>query len=64
AKAAYKYNDQKKLFLTYDDEKSVAAKVAYTKAKGLGGIFFWELRLDKPRGGLVDVMAEQIKKMQ
>jgi chitinase len=62
AKAAYKYNDREHLFLTYDDEKSVAAKVAYTKTKGLNGIFFWELRLDKPRGGLVDVMDDEMKK--
>jgi chitinase len=61
AKAAYKYNDREKLFLTYDDEKSVTAKVSYVKEKGLNGIFFWELRLDKAQGGLVDVMADQMK---
>ena len=62
AKAAYKYSDRKKLFLTYDDEKSVRAKVSYVKEKGLNGIFFWELRLDKAQGGLTDVMADQMKK--
>ncbi len=63
AKAAYKYNDQKKLFLTYDDEKSVTAKVKYVKDKGLNGIFFWELRLDKAHGGLTDLMADEINKL-
>jgi chitinase len=62
AKAAYKYNDSKKLFLTYDDEKSVTAKVKYVKEKGLNGLFFWELRLDNARGGLADLMAEKLKK--
>jgi len=60
AKAAYKYNDRNKIFITYDDERSVVAKVGYVKKKGLDGIFFWELRLDKPHGGLVDVMAKEM----
>src|SRR3984885_3776829 len=33
AMAAYKYNDQNKIFITYDDERSVAAKVKYVKDK-------------------------------
>jgi chitinase len=62
AKAAYKYNDNNKIYLTYDDERSVAAKVKYVKEKGLNGIFFWELRLDKPKGGLADIIYEEMKK--
>jgi chitinase len=62
AKAAYKYNDRKKIYLTYDDERSVAAKVKYVKEKGLNGIFFWELRLDKAKGGLADIIYEEMKK--
>ena len=62
AKAAYKYNERENVFLTYDDERSVAAKVAYVKDKGLDGIFFWELRLDKPHGGLPDVLAREMYK--
>ena len=62
AKAAYKYNDQNKIFITYDDERSVAAKVKYVKEKKLNGIFFWEMRLDKPRHGLMDVIFSEMKK--
>jgi chitinase len=54
AAAPYLYNAAKKIYLTYDDEQSVAAKCAYIKAKGLNGIMFWELRLDIPRNGLTD----------
>ena len=60
AQAAYKYNDRNKKFISYDEKRSVVAKVNYVKEKGLDGIFFWELRLDNPHGGLVDVMAKQI----
>jgi chitinase len=56
AKAAYKYNDQNKIFITYDDERSVAEKVKYVRKKKLNGIFFWEMRLDRPKQGLMDVI--------
>jgi chitinase len=62
AKASYKYNDQNKIFITYDDERSVAAKVKYVKDKKLDGIFFWEMRLDKPKEGLMDVIFREMKK--
>lgn len=61
AAAAYKFNNRNKIFLTYDDERSVAAKCAYVKEKGLNGIFFWQLRLDKPHDGLLDVMADAMR---
>ena len=62
AQAAYKYDDQNKTFITYDDERSVAAKVKYVKDHQLNGIFFWEMRLDKPKQGLLDVMIREMKK--
>ena len=62
AQAAYKYNDLNHEFLTYDDERSVVAKVAYVKKMHLNGIFFWELRLDRSRAGLVDILADQMQK--
>ena len=62
AMAPYKYNDQNKIFITYDDERSVAAKVKYVKDKKLNGIFFWEMRLDKPKQGLMDVIFSEMKK--
>jgi chitinase len=62
AEAAYKYNDQNKIFITYDDERSVAAKVKYVKDKKLNGIFFWEMRLDRPKQGLMEVIFREMKK--
>lgn len=62
AMAPYKYNDQNKIFITYDDERSVAAKVKYVKDKKLDGIFFWEMRLDNPKEGLMDGIFREMKK--
>ncbi len=54
--APYQYNSKEKLFATYDDERSIAAKAKFVKDKKLGGIMFWELGEDKEQGGLVDAI--------
>ena len=40
AKAPYLYNGDE--FITYEDEESLAYKVAYIREKGLSGIMIWE----------------------
>ncbi|HVV04847.1 MAG TPA: glycosyl hydrolase family 18 protein [Puia sp.] len=62
ARAPYMYNAARRSFLTYDNERSIAAKAAYVKEKGLNGIFFWELRLDLPRDGLLSVISQSFLK--
>ena len=62
AKASYKYNPRNGVYLTYDDEQSIAAKCDYTRKKGLSGVFFWELTLDRPRNGLLDALAQELRK--
>ncbi|MBO9631620.1 MAG: glycoside hydrolase family 18 protein [Chitinophagaceae bacterium] len=54
AQAPYRYNPEKKLFATYDDLRSIRLKTEYAIGKGLNGIMFWELTLDRPSGGLLD----------
>lgn len=56
ADAAYSYSARKKLFATYDHYRSVRMKTRYAILKGLNGIMFWELTLDKPKDGLLDVI--------
>jgi len=56
AKAPWQYNKTKKLFATFDDEKSIAAKTAFIRKHKLGGIMFWELSLDKSSNGLVNAI--------
>ena len=36
-------------FISYDDEESIAAKCAYVKQMGLGGVMYWEHSCDKTR---------------
>lgn len=61
AKASYRYNAEKNEFATFDDEKSVMLKTKYVLEHKLGGIMFWELTLDKPSGGLLDVIARTLQ---
>jgi chitinase len=58
AKAPYQYNRQKKLFATFDDERSIAEKIKFINEKKLGGVMFWELTEDKISGGLVDAIGK------
>lgn len=61
AKAPYAYNAAKKLFATFDDSLSVDLKTKYAIDKGLNGIMFWELTLDKPENGLLDAIDKAKK---
>jgi chitinase len=47
ASAPYLFNKEKKIFITYDDEKSVKEKCKYVKDHDLGGVMFWEYSSDK-----------------
>lgn len=62
AKAPFQYNRNKKLFATFDDERSIKAKTRFIRQKKLGGIMFWELIQDKPVNGLVELMCKKLKK--
>ncbi len=42
AKAPYLFNQETKVFITYDDERSIRMKAKYIKKHKLAGIFFWE----------------------
>ncbi|HEX7847164.1 MAG TPA: glycosyl hydrolase family 18 protein, partial [Chitinophagaceae bacterium] len=53
AAAPYVYNASRKLFATFDDPVSIQKKTAYALDKGLNGIMFWELPLDKKTAGLL-----------
>jgi chitinase len=57
----YQYSNKEKLFATFDDERSIAAKVKFLKKKKLGGIMFWQLAEDKEQGGLVDAIYKNLK---
>ena len=61
SKAPYQYSSTKKLFATFDDERSIEAKSKYIQKKKLGGMMFWELSEDKPKDGLVGAIYKYLK---
>jgi chitinase len=56
AQAPWAYNKEKKLFVTFDDKRSVELKTRYVIDNKLGGIMFWQLGNDSYRDGLLDVI--------
>jgi chitinase len=62
AKAPFLYNDEKRLFVTYDDQRSIKEKTNYVKEKGLNGIMFWELSHDLSKDGLLDAI-DQVRRL-
>jgi chitinase len=52
AKAPYLYNAEKKVFVSYEDEESLALKCDYILSNKLGGVMFWEYSGD-PKGALL-----------
>ena len=61
ASAPFQYNAPKKLFATFDDKRSIRAKAEFVRNKNLGGIMFWELSQDLPRGGLVEEISKALR---
>ncbi len=61
AQSPYSYNADRRVFLTYDNERSIAAKTRYVREKGLNGVMFWQLRLDISRNGLLDALYKGLR---
>ena len=56
ADAPYLWNASTRSFISYEDPQSLAVKVCYAREKRLGGMMFWELKLDR-NDALLDVIA-------
>ena len=46
-------------FVSYEDEESLAHKLAYLQNLGLGGVMYWEITADRDET-LVDLIAESV----
>ncbi|MDH5248358.1 MAG: glycoside hydrolase family 18 protein [Cyclobacteriaceae bacterium] len=62
AKAPYQYNAAEKLFLTYDNRRSMELKTKYVADNHLNGIMFWEITNDAYTDGLLDAIHDVKKK--
>ena len=60
AKAPYLFNPDKKIFISYDDERSVKNKCKYVKRYHLAGAMFWEYNSDK-KEYLLKIIADKFK---
>jgi len=61
AHAPFLWNEEKKVFISFEDARSIKAKVDWAKNANLGGVFSWELSGD-PSGELVEVMYKEMQK--
>lgn len=62
AHAPYAINNGRRMVASYDDERSITAKVKYAKEHQLGGIMFWQLWDDSKTNGLLNIIHQQLKK--
>lgn len=60
AKAPYLYNEEEKVFMSYEDRQSIRLKTEYAIERDLGGIMFWQLRGDSEKNGLLDAIYEVV----
>lgn len=57
ARAPYLFHPDEKIFVTYDDERSVEEKCRYALENGMGGVMFWEYTSD-PKEYLLDAIGK------
>jgi len=57
ASVPYLYNPDRKIFVSYEDPESVAAKCNYVSSHKLGGVMFWEYTND-PSGTLLHTIND------
>jgi chitinase len=55
AQAPFLWNGDRRIFISYDDPESMRLKAGYVRAKGLGGVMFWQYAED-PAGALLDAL--------
>lgn len=55
--SVYAYDDNKKIFVSYDNAESAKAKAQYAVNNKLGGVMFWAIRFDKPVDDAQSILA-------
>ena len=59
AQAPWLWNPEKKLFVSYEDPRSLRLKCALVRERGLGGVMFWEYSEDGG-GELLRTLYEEL----
>ena len=58
AEAPYFYNEKERTFVTFENERSLKAKVQYVKAQKFLGIMFWEYPCDDENSTLLKAITD------
>ncbi|UMM18396.1 hypothetical protein L5515_014482 [Caenorhabditis briggsae] len=56
-KTSYIFDPNAKTYLTFETEKSIAAKMDYVKTKKLGGVWIWNVDQDDKRNSVLNAVA-------
>ena len=60
AKAPYLWNENFRIFISYEDAESIGHKIKYLKEKGLSGVMFWEYS-DDYESHLLNAIHENLR---
>lgn len=52
------FNPKTKVFISYDDPKSIGLKVAEAKAMGLAGVMIWSVEKDSNKNDLLNAVVK------
>jgi GH18 family chitinase len=61
ALAPFAWNEADKLFITYDDERSIRHKADYVNDRGMGGLMYWQMGQDTEDLKLTTTMDETLE---
>jgi len=61
AKAPYLWNEKERIFVTFEDDQSIAEKARFIKNHKMGGAMFWEYSEDTEEHTLLNAVFENLK---
>ncbi|UMM18401.1 hypothetical protein L5515_014486 [Caenorhabditis briggsae] len=56
SKTSYIYNPVNETYLTFEDEKSINAKIEYVNSMNLGGVGLWTLNMDDDKSSVLNMV--------
>ncbi|GAA5072056.1 glycoside hydrolase family 18 protein [Lysobacter panacisoli] len=62
AQTPWLFNAKERIFVSYEDSRSIGLRARFAKDAGLRGVFMWELTGDDARHSLLDAMAKPFER--
>ncbi len=56
AQSPWLYNAAQKIFISYEDPRSIGLRAQFAREQGLAGVFMWELTGDDEQASLLNAM--------